>query len=214
MTLFSFIQLPGNGPFLFALIGLLIFAVVEVVSTFIGASISEFVDDILPDIDIDPDIEADIDTPILVLDWLNLGKVPFLVLLVIILFSFSVSGLSIQLISFSLRDALFNSLLASVISLIPTVLFTHYLGRLVHKLIPQTLTTAIDLESLVGKAGEITIGTAKKGMPAEAKVIDQFGKTHYVRVAPMDDNESYPSKTQIVLIEYSNGVFSCEKLEI
>lgn len=68
-----------------------------------GLSLSGLVDDLLPDMDIDADIDSDISVDIAglgpidgFLSWLAIGKVPFIVLLIILLTSFGLFGILLQ----------------------------------------------------------------------------------------------------------------------
>ena len=47
--------------------------------------------------------------------------------------------------------------------------------------------------------------------PAEAKVIDHHGTQHYVRVAPMDEDEKISSGTEVLLAEKEGDVFRVTK---
>jgi hypothetical protein len=55
---------------------------------------------------------------------------------------------------------------------------------------PGDETTAVGLDELVGRRGTITIGTARRGSPAQARVADIHGQVHYVMVEPYDDRQS------------------------
>jgi hypothetical protein len=55
---------------------------------------------------------------------------------------------------------------------------------------PGDESTAVGLDDLVGRRGTITIGTARRGSPAQARVADVHGQVHYVMVEPYDDDHS------------------------
>ncbi len=58
------------------------------------------------------------------------------------------------------------------------------------RIMPGDETTAVSLDELVGRRGTITIGTARRGSPAQARVADIHGQVHYVMVEPYDDDHS------------------------
>ncbi len=154
-------------------------------------------------------IDYDIpDAPHLVsefLGWINKGRVPVIMLLIIFLFVFGVIGLLIQLFTGSIFNQFIVIIPAMLISLPILRVCTIFLA----KIMPNDESTAISLVTLVGNIAEITIGTSKIGMKAEAKVKDGYGKIHYVFVEPITDTE-YKQGTKVVLVEHiSNRDFKC-----
>ena len=57
-------------------------------------------------------------------------------------------------------------------------------------MIPKDETTAVSDASLVGRVGTIVIGTASAGRPAETRVHDEHGTTHYIMVEPEGPDEA------------------------
>ncbi len=211
MEIFEFIQLPQNSVFFISIIIILIMAFVEVISVLLGVSVSEAIDNLLPDVEVDADIEADISVP--VLDWLNFGKVPFLILLIIFLTFFGLSGFIIQGLFSKIFTVLMPGIVAVVIALVPTFILVHFIGRLISKVLPQVETTAVKINTLKGKIAEINIGTATFDNPAEAKVKDRHGKIHYIRVIPGDREENFIQGEKVVLTKLENGIFQAEKVD-
>lgn len=70
------------------------------------------------------------------------------------------------------------------------------------------------MDSLSGKIAEISIGTATKDNPAEAKVKDRHNKTHYVRLVPGDPEESFQQGDKVVLTDLVDGIFTAEKVDL
>ena len=60
-------------------------------------------------------------------------------------------------------------------------------AALISKIIPKDETTAIHTDDLIGRTAHIVLGEARPNSPAQAKVKDQFGQTHYVLVEPEQD---------------------------
>lgn len=211
MDIFEFIKLPQNSVFLISIIIIIIMAFVEVISVLLGVSISEAIDNLLPDVEVESDIEADLSVP--VLDWLNFGKVPFLILIIIFLTFFGLSGFIIQGIFFKIFSVLMPEIVAIIIALVPTFIVVHFIGKIISKILPQVETTAVNINSLKGRIAKITIGTATCDNPAEAKVKDKYGKTHYVRVIPGDIEESFIQGEKVVLTKLYSGIFKAEKID-
>jgi len=242
MSLWQFITLAENTIFFYSITIFLVIALLEIVSMVAGLSISEFLDDILPDFGIDADVDLDVDLDVgvelevdadldidadadievgagiaphlAILDWLNLGRVPFMVLVVLNLLSYGLLGFFIQKIMISITCVPMGKLSISLLVLAPSLIITHYLGRGVAKVFPKEETSAVKIETLINKIGEITIGTASHNNPAEAKVKDKYNKTHYIRVVPMDKEMKITQGEKIVVIELNNGIFYVDKFEV
>ena len=215
----EFILASQNMPFTVALTVMLGMAVLEGVMTLLGAGISSFLDSLLPDIDVDMDVDLGSDsdlgasevpaaTPLSkVLSWLQVGKVPVLILLVIFLTGFGLIGLTIQSFMHSTTGMLLPGIVASGIAFFLSMPVVRVFGGAIGKIIPKDETDAVSVKTLIGRIAVITIGTAKKGSPAEAKVKDQHGLTHYIMVEPEQDNDVFTSGTAILLIKQGGSVF-------
>ena len=75
------------------------------------------------------------------------------------------------------------------------------------RIMPGDETTAISLDSLVGRRGTITIGTARRGSPAQARVADIHGQVHYVMVEPYDDDHSIGEGETVRLDRRDGNIF-------
>lgn len=218
-----------NTPFAVALGLMLLLAALEVVTTLFGASASSTVDSLLPDFDapdLDLDVDVDIDVPDVggpeinapsadgvsaatgpltgLLTWLSFGRVPALVLLIAFLTAFGLSGLGVQ----SIVDATTGEYLPSWFAALPALAIglpaTRYIGRALGKLIPKEETEAVSHRRFIGQTATIIRGTARHDLPAEAKLQDQFGHTHYLMVAPEGD-DILEAGAEAVLVKRQGG---------
>ena len=73
-------------------------------------------------------------------------------------------------------------------------------AQLIAKILPQDETMAIYSEELIGRTAVIVLGEAKQNYPAQAKVSDQYGKTHYILVEP-EQNETFTQGQSVVLTQ-------------
>lgn len=232
--MFSFILADGNLAFAVALGLMLGIAVLEGTMTLLGAGVSQAIDSLLPDslgdadldIDVSPDIDAidgagadfgdaEIASPSAgatsalskILGWLCVGKVPVLILLVAFLTVFGLAGLFVQLIFQSVTGALLPGFIASIPAFIVAVPFVRVIGKGLSKLIPKDETSAVKRDSFVGRIATVTIGTARFGYPAQAKLQDAFGQTHYVMVEPDSGDISFSTGAQVLLVEKHGTTF-------
>ena len=141
------------------------------------------------------------------LGWFHVGRVPILVLLVLFLFSFSAGGYVLQFLLLKLNGSLLPALTASLAALLLALGFVRGTGGLIARLVPKEETEAVSLKSLVGREAMIVLGTAQRGRAAQAKVLDQHGKTHYLMVEPAEDNVVFRAGERVLLVDREGSVF-------
>jgi membrane protein implicated in regulation of membrane protease activity len=184
---------PETVPFGAALALMLGLAVIEGVGLFTAMSPSQWLDHLLPHHDADG-IEG-------ALGWLHVGKVPMLVLLILFLLGFALCGYGVQLIA---RGAL-GAYLPMWLAVLPAVLMglatVRGLGALLAYIIPRDETSAVGEHTLIGRAGVVTQGIARRGHAAEVKVRDHLGHAHYLRVEPDVDGEEFAEGTAVLIVK-------------
>jgi len=145
-------------------------------------------------------------------NWACLNKVPFVVWLLLVLTGFGLTGLTLNFLSYKIMGFLPTVILTLPLAVIGCFYFTHVLGGTVSRLMPKQNSTAQCATSFVGMVGEITIGTARRGKPAEANFKDEHGQMHLVLVEPLTDSDSFTQEDKIVLIENQDGIWLCQEL--
>ena len=178
---------PANLPFSVALLVMLMIGAVEALG--LGASAAHL------------DLHSDMDGGDL-LGWLGIGRVPLLMLLVVFLAFFGLAGLAIQ--QFAGPLPLWIATPAAAAAALP---LTGLGARGLARIMPQDETTAVSLDSLVGRRGTITVGTARRGSPAQARVTDIHGQVHYVMVEPYDDAHSIGEGETVRLDRREGNIF-------
>ncbi|MEX1015997.1 MAG: YqiJ family protein [Phycisphaeraceae bacterium] len=221
----DFLLAIENLPFTIALAVMLGLGLLEGVTTVLGMGASSFLDTFLPDVDIDADLDfnqfdltagdGDLDLgdvashgPIAkIMGWMHIGRVPVLILLALFLLTFGMAGLFVQSFAEALTGMLLPAILATVPALIVAVFVVHYTGGLLARIIPRDESDAVSEDSFVGRVAQITLGTARRGMPAQAKLRDQHGRTHYVMVEPDTDDAVFEQGTHVLLVKRENARF-------
>lgn len=200
---------PALAPFTIALLVMAFIAVLELASLAFGASASGVVDNLLPDSDADlagPEISQPgiLDS---FLGWLGLGRVPALILLAALLASFGIAGLILQ----SSWRGLFGGYLPALLpalAAVPLSLFpTRWTGRLLARVLPREESEAISADSFIGKVAVIFRGEATSGRPAEAKLKDPHGATHYLLVEPDVGGERFAAGAEVLIVARDGAVF-------
>lgn len=198
---------PALLPFAVAGITVLVLAVIEVLAVTLGWTVSESADSLLPGVD----LEAG-DAPG-VLSWLGFGKAPFLVVLIVILATFAVSGILLQHLSLSLLGSTLWPALAVVLALLVTLPSSSFLAGALAQLIPSDETSGIHRDVLVGREGHIAQGLATQDRQAEAQVTGPKGLRHWIMVRA-ERGEQLPAGTPVrIVARESRTVFVARRVE-
>ncbi|WP_435106145.1 YqiJ family protein [Arhodomonas sp. AD133] len=200
---------PECLPFTVALGVMLALAVLEGTMTVLGAGLSQLVDAALPDIDVDL-AAPDAATPGVAtraLAWLQLGRVPAIVVLIVFLTAFGLLGFAVQAgiraFTGGLAPALAAAPAAALLALPPT----RWGARLVGRILPGEETSAVSSESFVGRLATVTVGEARPGYPAEARLADEYGQSHYVLVEPVDDVVCAAGARLLIIERTEGGIY-------
>jgi hypothetical protein len=220
----AFLLSSQNLPFTVSLTLMLAIAVMEGVSTMIGAGLSDLIDSVLPEMDVDLDLDADmdVDTDLDVdlnsdlhapgiftrlLSWLRVGQVPVLILAIVFLTAFGLVGLFCQSLSIKVLGQMLPSFLASVPALIVTFPLVRICGGILARILPKDETESVSEESFVGRVAVITLGTATPGKPAQARLSDQHGQSHYVMVEPDLADARLDQGTQVLIVSHQGAIY-------
>ena len=193
-------------PFAVALGLTFAIALIEVATLLAGLSASEAVDSVLPDLQTDA---TDVDLPALsqLLGWLSFGRLPALVVIILATTSFGLSGFIIQEVMVRTFGFALQPGIASVPATIATLFSMHHVGHWLGRLMPREQTEAVSTSEFIGRVATVFRGTATPGQPAEAKLTDIHGKTHYVLVEPEDAHLVLAEGSEVVLIRQKGPVY-------
>ena len=188
-------------PFTVALIVMLALAIMEGLSLLLGSSGLSATLDSAFELDVDADAELGATHSGGLLSWLHIGRVPVLMLLILFLTAFGLSGIFIQMVARSFFGGLLPAWLASIGAFLASVPAVRFGGFVLEKILPKDESSAVSLNALVGRAGIIITGTARVGNAAQARVRDEHGRSHYVMVEPEQENDAFEVGTEILLIK-------------
>lgn len=203
MTLFE----PHNLPFLIALIAPVLISVLQIVG------LGDFFEGAEADIEFDVDADA-IGEGAISSGWLEgafsllgLGRVPFLIWLMLLMFVFAAIGVAGQEFATALLGKPFDALTAGALAGLAALPVNGALTRPLARLLPQDETSAVTLDTLVRRDAQIQIGTARTGSPARSKVIDVFGQPHFVMVEPHDPGAEMREGDTVLLVRREGETF-------
>jgi hypothetical protein len=178
---------PSFLPFSAALVIMFVFAALEGVGLLFGAGLSNLFDAIMPDIDFSLDASPNALSQIL--GWMNVGKVPLLVIIITILVIFGLGGIALQYGAISFLGRPLPLVIAAPVALAGSLYFGKKITLKISKILPSDESSALHVKDFIGGVAKITLGSAKKDKPAQARYQDQYGQYHYFMVAPEDDGE-------------------------
>jgi hypothetical protein len=193
----------SNLLFSVSLCLMLLLGLVESLLLIIGSTSQGFLDQFIPDQLLEthhPDLEIQAEHGFFVqlLDWLYLGRIPVLVWLIIFLTVYALFGFIVQTIFYHFTADYFSIWIIAPASLFLCMPIVRLCAAFISKILPQDETTAIYSDELIGRSAQIILGEAKQNYPAQAKVIDQFGQTHYILVEPESEQIFLQGQTVIL----------------
>ncbi len=139
------------------------------------------------------------------LSWLGVGRVPILILLVVFLTVFGLSGLLIQSVATGVFGAPLPAFIAAAPALFATMPVTRSAAMAIARLFPREETEAVSQRSFIGRIATVIRGEAKNGAPAEAKLIDAHGQTHYLLIEPDVDDDIFGQGEEAVIVRKVEG---------
>lgn len=157
----------------------------------------------------DHDLDADSDGGLAdgLLVALGVGRVPFMIWLATFLLLFAGIGVGIQSLADSLLGAPLDAWLAAVLAAVAALPANGAIVRSLARILPGDETTAVGLDSLVGRRATIVTGRAAAGNPARARVKDRFGHPHHVMVEPHEADSEMLEGDDVLLVRRENETF-------
>ncbi len=194
---------PDCLPFTVAIILMLFLSLLELASLFVGVGLGDLLDSLGPDVG---DIDVDADSPTF-LGWLGIGKVPLIMVLLIFLTTFGLTGFILQSTIRSVFPFYLPWYLAIWAPLIISLPVIRLLTGLLSKILIKDETEAVSENSFIGQVAVIIRGTAKCGQPAEAKLQDRNGCTHYLIVEPQDKDSEFNQSQQVLIVSKDGALY-------
>lgn len=188
----SFIGASENIAFVSALLLMLLIGVVQLAG--LGGHFG------------DSDFHADIDHPDF-LDWLGVGRLPLLTLIVVLLAIFGTLGLLVEQAFHDLTGGPLDPWIAIPAVAIASLPLTGLAANGLARILPQDFTTAVPLEALIGRQAQVVTGRAALGSPARARAEDQHGQAHYIMVEPDMADQVFEEGESVLLVRREGDCF-------
>lgn len=216
---------PGSVPFSIALLVMLGLLLFEVAALLIGFGANDVIDDfVISNIDLpeepwggSPDMSTGIEGSGApeggsafgrMLAWLYIGKLPILMVLAIFLTIFGVTGLVAQSLLRQSFGLAVPGIIAAPAVFFATLPLVRWCCGGLSRIMPREESSAISTATFVGRTATVTGGDARQDLPAQARLTDRFGTTHYILVEPEDHDQVLANGTLVLLVRQINGRFS------
>ena len=221
MNALDFFLAAENTSFAVAGIVTLAIGAMQLLGLILGLGLSEAFENLLPDaeVDLDASLEGDIDVDLdadpslgeasllgQFFGWLNVGRVPVLVLLLTFLTSFAVTGYIVQAVALGVTGLL-PSLLVGPLALAAALPATRATSRVLGRILPKEETYAISPEELVGEIATVTLGPIRRRTAGKARVMDAHGNLHFVRVRSARPDASFDVGAEVLLVRREGSIF-------
>ena len=183
---------PDVRPFAVAATIMLALGGIELLTTLVGFSLSQVVG---------KDIEADGDSGLCGLFlWINAGRLPLLVLIILALGVFAIAGFFLQ----GLAHAVGLSIPASIAAIaaagfsLPVIRLT---SRGIARIIPRDETYAVEEADFIGHVAEVSIGPLDQGLPGRVRLKDVFGNWHSLVARASPESTPLPVGASVLLVD-------------
>src|SRR5689334_17743420 len=185
---------PEVRPFAVAAAIMVALGGLEVLTTMVGLSISE---QIGHDVSIEADQHNGLSGLFL---WINAGRLPLLILLILVLGIFSTAGFLLQGIAHALGFIIPVSIvaLAAAAGSVPVIRTT---SRGLARIIPRDETYAVNDADFVGQVATVTVGPLDQGLPGRVRLKDVFGNWHTVSARASHDSPSLAVGASVLLVD-------------
>ncbi len=185
---------PDVRPFAISAAIMVTLGGIELLTMIVGFSISELIG---KDFALETESHSAIGGLFL---WINAGRLPLLILMILALGVFAISGFLLQAVAHSVGTAVpvtLAALAAMAISL-PAIRFT---SRGIARIIPRDETYVVDEADFVGHVGEVSIGPLDQGLPGKVRLKDVFGNWHSVAARASPESTPLPVGASVLLVD-------------
>ncbi len=208
----------GSAPFTVALLVMVGLALVELVALMTGFTVNDILDEFVTS---HTGIETLGDAPTGMeatgkleaasmfgrfLAWLYVGRVPVLIVLIVFLTLFGLLGLILQAVLRDLAGFALPAIAAAPLVLFGSLPLVRACTGGIARIIPRDETSAVSTDTFVGRTALVVgPGSARAGMPGQARVVDAFGTHHYVMVEPEEAGDVFEAGSTVLLVRSIDG---------
>ncbi len=193
---------PQVWPFSLALFLFFVVVILEVAAVLVGFG---------ADLGVDLSLDVDLPEPSAYgrfLDWLGIGRVPYLISIAAFLLGFGIIGLFVQTAQIELfQVALFWPIVAVGASA-ATLPLVRFLNLALGKIWPKDVeTSAVSQDSLIGHEAVVVLGRVTATEPGQIKVRDSNGTTHYALAVADNADEVFDQGAHLLIVSRRGATY-------
>jgi Protein of unknown function (DUF1449) len=184
---------PDVRPFAVAAAIMVALGGIELLATLVGFSLSH----IGKDIGVETDSNSGLGGLFL---WINAGRLPLLILIILALGVFSIAGFLLQGLAHGVGISIpvaIAALAAAALSL-PAIRVT---SRGIARVIPRDETYAVDETDFIGHVAEVSVGPLDQGLPGRVRLKDVFGNWHSLVARASPESTPLPVGASVLLVD-------------
>jgi hypothetical protein len=191
---------PDVRPFAIAAAIMVALGAIELLTTLVGFSLAELVG---KDVAVEADSHNGLGGLFL---WINAGRLPLLILIILALGVFSIEGFLLQGVAHMVGTAVPVAIaaLAAAAGSVPVIRTT---SRGIARIIPRDETYAVSESDFVGKVAMVSIGPLDQGLPGRVRLKDVFGNWHTVAARASLDSAPLPVGASVLLVDRDTKSF-------
>jgi hypothetical protein len=185
---------PDVRPFAIAAAIMVTLGVIEMLTTLVGFSFGQFLGQ---DASVDTGSHHGLDGLFL---WINAGRLPLLMLIILALGIFSIEGFLLQGIAHMIGTTVPVAIaaVAAAAGSLPVIRST---SRGLARIIPRDETYAVSDADFVGKVALVSVGPLDQGLPGRVRLKDVFGNWHTIAARASPDSEALPVGASVLLVD-------------
>jgi hypothetical protein len=138
--------------------------------------------------------------------WINAGRLPLLILIILALGLFSITGFLLHGIAHGIGVTL-PAWIAAFIAAASSVPLVRSCSRGIARIIPRDESYAVSEADFVGHVGEVSIGPLDQGLPGRVRLKDVFGNWHTVAARASRDSSALPVGASVLLVDRDTKSF-------
>ena len=185
---------PDVRPFAVAAAIMVALGGIELLAMLVGFSTSEFFGkEVAVDVDRGDGLGG-------VFLWINAGRLPLLILIILALGAFSIAGFFLQGVAHGVGISVpaWIAALAAAAGSIPVIRAT---SRSIARIIPRDETYAVDDADFIGHVAEVSIGPLDQGLPGRVRLKDVFGNWHSLVARASPESTPLPVGARVLLVD-------------
>jgi len=185
---------PDVRPFAIAAAIMVSLGVIELLTTMVGFSFGQVLGQ---DASVDTDGDHGLDGLFL---WINAGRLPLLMLMILALGIFSIGGFLLQGVAHTIGTTVPVTIAALVAAAgsIPAIRST---SRALARIIPRDETYAVSDADFVGKVALVSVGPLDQGLPGKVRLKDVFGNWHTLTARASADSTPLLVGASVLLVD-------------